>query len=138
MKIVVEKQADQKDIELIKNKLKSHNEKFTSPDNHKELTVFLQEESGEIKGGIIGGTYWGWLYIDSLWIDETLRHKGYGKKLLEMAEEEAKKRGCNNAHLDTHDFQSVNFYKKNGYEICGQLDDLPEGYNRYLLKKELK
>ena len=55
-----------------------------------------------------------------------------------MAEKEAKKRGCNNAHLDTHDFQAMNFYQKNNYEICGQLDDLPKGYNKYLLKKILK
>ena len=138
MKIVTTKQADQKDIEFIKKKLKSYNEKFTSPDNHKELAVFLHDEAGEIKGGITGATYWDWLCIDALWIDETLRHKGYGKKLLEMAEKEAKKRGCNNAHLDTHDFQAMNFYQKNNYEICGQLDDLPKGYNKYLLKKILK
>ena len=92
---------------------------------NKELAVYLQDTSGEIKGGIVGGTYWDWLYIDSFWIDETLRRQGYGKQLIEMAEEEAKKRGCKNAHLDTHDFQSIDFYKKNGYEICGLLDDLP-------------
>jgi ribosomal protein S18 acetylase RimI-like enzyme len=138
MKIVAAKKAAKKDIKFIKNKLKSYNEQFTSPDNHKELAVFLKDETGKIKGGITGGTYWGWLYIDSLWIDETLRHKGFGRKLLETAEKEAKKRGCENAHLDTHDFQALNFYKKNGYVICGQLNDLPKGYNRYLLKKKLK
>jgi GNAT superfamily N-acetyltransferase len=137
MKIIIDNKADQKDIEFIKNNLKRHNEKFTVPDNHKELAVFLKDEAGKIKGGITGGTYWDWLYIDSLWIEESMRLKGYGKKLLEVAEKEAKKRGCNNAHLDTHDFQAVNFYQKNGYEICGQLDDLPVGYNRYLLKKKL-
>lgn len=137
MKIIIDNKADQKDIEFIKNNLKRHNEKFTVPDNHKELAVFLKDEAGKIKGGITGGTYWDWLYIDSLWIEESMRLKGYGKKLLEVAEKEAKKRGCNNAHLDTHDFQVVNFYQKNGYEICGQLDDLPVGYNRYLLKKKL-
>lgn len=136
MKIIIDNKADQKDIEFIKNNLKRHNEKFTVPDNHKELAVFLKDEAGKIKGGITGGTYWDWLYIDSLWIEESMRLKGYGKKLLEVAEKEAKKRGCNNAHLDTHDFQAVNFYQKNGYEICGQLDDLPVGYNRYLLKKK--
>ena len=138
MKIITINNADQKDIDLIKNNLKTYNKKFTSPDNHKGLSVFLKDEKKDIKGGLVGGTYWDWLYIDSLWLDESLRHHGYGKKLLEEAEKEAKKRGCNNAHLDTHDFQSVNFYKKNGYEVCGQLDDLPKGYNRYLLKKKLK
>jgi len=66
-----------------------------------------------------------------------MRHKGYGKQLLELIEKEAIKRGCHNAHLDTHDFQALGFYQKNGYKIAGQLDNLPKGYNRYLLKKSL-
>ena len=58
MKIIIDNKADQKDIEFIKNNLKRHNEKFTVPDNHKELAVFLKDEAGKIKGGITGGTYW--------------------------------------------------------------------------------
>jgi hypothetical protein len=44
---------------------------------------------------------------------------------------------CQHAHVDTHDFQAVKFYKKNEYEICDQLNNLPEEYNQYLLKKDL-
>ena len=137
MKIIIENLSDQKDVDFIRDKIKGHNEKFAAPDNHKALAVFLKDENGNIRGGITGGTYWDWLHIDQLWIDEALRRKGYGQQLLDTAEKEAIKRGCSNAHLDTHDFQAVNFYKKNGYTICGQLDNLPKGYNRYLLKKEL-
>lgn len=138
MNIAVEEQSNQEDVEFIRSQLKSYNEKFTKPDNHQELAAFLKDEAGEIRGGILGGTYWNWLYIESLWIDESLRGQGYGKKLLEALEEKARQRGCGNAHLDTHDFQAVGFYQKNGYEICGQLDGLPEGYNRYLMKKKLQ
>ncbi len=134
---IIESYPNENSINFIKDELNKYNQMFAEPDNHKLLAVFLKDEAGKIKGGITGGTYWDWLYIDSLWIEELIRHKGYGKKLLEVAEKEAKKRGCNNAHLDTHDFQAVNFYQKNGYEICGQLDDLPVGYKRYLLKKKL-
>jgi ribosomal protein S18 acetylase RimI-like enzyme len=137
MEIVVEEQAEQKAVEFIRSQLKIYNEKFTVPDDHQELAVFLKDESGEVKGGILGGTYWNWLYIDTLWIDESLRGQGYGKELLGALEEGARQRGCENAHLDTHDFQAVGFYQKNGYEICGQLDGLPKGYNRYLMRKKL-
>lgn len=137
MKITLSPHPAPRDIKFIQNKLKTYNEKFTELDQHQELAVFLKDEKGKIQGGIIGGTYWNWLHIDALWIEESLQHKGYGKKLLDAAEKEAKKRGCHHAHLDTHDFQAVHFYQKNGYTTCGQLDDLPKGYNRYLLKKTL-
>ncbi|MFA5792505.1 MAG: GNAT family N-acetyltransferase [Candidatus Gracilibacteria bacterium] len=137
MQLIATKKPRKKDVEFIKDNLKKYNQKFTGPDNHQELAVFLKDENDQIKGGLTGGTYWDWLYIDALWIDESMRHKGYGKQLLELAENEAKARGCNNAHLDTHDFQALNFYQKNGYTICGQLDYLPKGHTRYLLKKTL-
>jgi GNAT superfamily N-acetyltransferase len=135
MKILVEKNAKKKDLEVIKNGLKKYNKQFSEEDKHEGLSIFIKDENNEIKGGLIGGTYWNWLYIDALWLSEELRHKGYGKQLLKKAEEEAIKRGSTHAHLDTHDFQAVEFYKKNGYTICGQLDDLPPGHTRYLLKK---
>ena len=33
-------------------------------------------------GGVIGSTYWDWLYIDLLWLKEELRGRGYGHQLL--------------------------------------------------------
>ncbi|HHA18874.1 MAG TPA: GNAT family N-acetyltransferase [Methylophaga sp.] len=138
MKIILENNANQKDTEVIKNGLKEYNKQFSDADNHEDLSVFLRDENNNVIGGLIGGTYWDWLHIDALWLSKEARHKGYGNQLLQKAENEAIKRGCNHAHLDTHDFQAVEFYKKNGYTICGQLDDLPKGYNRYLLKKDLQ
>lgn len=138
MKISIENNPSTKDIEVIKNGLKEFNKQFSKADNHMDLSIFLRDENNHIIGGLIGGTYWDWLHIDALWLSEDVRHKGYGRQLLQNAENEAIKRGCNHAHLDTHDFQALEFYKKNNYIVCGQLEDLPKGYNRYLLKKDLQ
>ena len=54
-----------------------------------------------------------------------------------MAEAEAIRRGCKNAHLDTLSFQALDFYKKYGYTVFGQLDGLPPGHSRYYLRKTL-
>lgn len=137
MKINIEHNPNKKDIEVIQEGLKEHNKKFTNPDNHEKLSVLLKDDDGKVLGGLLGGTYWDWLHIDSLWLDESMRNQGYGQQFLQEAEKEAIKRGCKHAHLDSHDFQAVEFYKKNGYIIAGQLDDLPEGYTRYLMKKDL-
>ena len=61
--------------------------------NVRALNVFINEK-GIIIGGLIGLTYWNWLYIDSLWVDIKHRGKGIGTKILETAEQEARLRGC--------------------------------------------
>ncbi len=55
--------------------------------------------------------------------------------MLRAAEQEAVKRSCLHAHLDTFDFQALPFYQKQGYEIFGQLEDYPVGHKRYFLQK---
>ncbi len=85
----------------------------------------------------IGASYWGWLVIEILWVAEALRGQGYGSRLLAAAEKEALQRGCRHAHLDTMSFQAPNFYLQHGYQVFGELHDLPHGHRRIFLKKEL-
>jgi ribosomal protein S18 acetylase RimI-like enzyme len=63
--------------------------------------------------------------------------KGLGSKLLQTAEAEAIRRGCKHAHLDTLDFQAPGFYLKKGYQVFGELQDLPPGHRRIFLRKDL-
>jgi len=122
------------DITFIEKELDKYNDQFAEPYKHRKLNIVLKD-GDEIIAGLLGGTYWGWLYIDRFWIKEEYRKSGLGTKILHIAEEEAIKRGCQNVHLDTHDFQAVDFYKKNGYVVVSKLEDLPKGFNKYLMKK---
>jgi len=81
--------------------------------------------------------YWGWLYVDLLWIEEELRGRGYGHRLLTRVEDEARKFGAKHAYLDTFSFQVPDFYKQHGYQVFGELQDFPPGHQRYFMKKEL-
>ena len=65
------------------------------------MNIVEYDENKNKIAGILGGTYWGWMYIDILWVDEKYRKQGLGSKLLEAAESEAKKRGCHSVHVDT-------------------------------------
>ena len=87
--------------------------------------------------GILGGTYWGWCHIDILWVDEKYRKTGIGSKLLKATEEEAIRRGCHSVHVDTMSWQAPEFYKKHGYRIIGELDNIPEGNKKFHLIKDL-
>jgi GNAT superfamily N-acetyltransferase len=95
------------------------------------------DTEGRIAGGLIGRVFCGWLFVESLWVDEPLRGKGVGKKLLELAETQAVQMGCQYAHLETFTFEARPFYEKLDYEVFAVLEDYPPGQTKYFLKKKL-
>jgi ribosomal protein S18 acetylase RimI-like enzyme len=126
------------EIDYINKSLEEYNNKIVGPDSHELLNIVEYNGNHEIIGGLLGGTYWGWLYISILWVDEKYRHQGIGKKLIAEAEQEAEKRGCKYAHVDTMSFQAPKFYKKLHYKVIGVVNDIPEGQRKYHLIKKLK
>ncbi len=130
---LVENEAEAR---FIRERLNEFNFRLVPNDQHQTLNLVLKHGE-EICAGLLGDTYWGWLYISILWVREDLRGQGVGSRLLAGAERIAFERGCRNAHLETHDFQALNFYQKHGYGIFGQLKDLPKGHTKYFLNKKL-
>ena len=76
--------------------------------------------------------------IDFFWIEENIRKRGYGKKLLTEMEKLAKEKGCDIIEVDTFSFQAPDFYIKNGYEVIGIAENVPRGHKHYYLYKNLK
>jgi GNAT superfamily N-acetyltransferase len=122
---------------IIGQGISDYNALQAGDDHGKNLCFVLQAPDQEIVGGVIGATYWNWLFINLMWIREDLRGRGYGHRLLELAEEEARQRGAKNAYLDTFSFQAPGFYQKQGYQVFGELQDFPEGHQRFFMKKQL-
>ena len=125
------------EIDYIREALTRFNNDRVGEDGHTPLSLVEYDEAGAIIGGLLGGTYWGWMYVDILWVHEDHRKRGIGSRLLEAAEAEAIRRGCHHVHLDTMSWQAPDFYKKHGYEIIGILPDIPSGNQKYLLMKKL-
>jgi len=136
MRIELDTHFKSRKVIFVKKKLDEYNLEYVDGYNVRALNVFINEK-GVIIGGLIGLTYWNWLYIDGLWVNIKHRGKGIGTKILETAEQEARLRGCIGIHLDTHDFQNVAFYERKGFKIQGEIKDLPKGHCRYLLTKIL-
>ena len=108
------------------------------PDDQCPLVLLLSDpETGEIIGGLWGGTGFAQFHISTLFVPETLRGSGIGRALMGQAEEEAVRRGCLGAWLDTFSFQAPGFYEKLGYTVMGAIENFPPGHCRYLLKKPL-
>jgi len=70
-------------------------------------------------------------------VEDAARGQGLGRRLIGLAEDEARRRGCRHAYLDTTSFQARPFYEKLGYRLWGQLEDFPQGHTRYFLQKAL-
>ncbi len=135
--LTLEDQSSEADQAAVREGLFAYNRKYAPDEQNCALNVFLRDEAGEIAGGLLGETFWGWLYVSILWVDERARGQGFGARLMAAAEEEAVRRGCRHAYLDTLTFQARPFYEKLGYRLFGVLEDLPPGFTRYFLQKDL-
>ena len=122
---------------IIGRGLSKYNIEQAGDNEFQRLCFALQTFESEIVGGVLGEVYWGWLYVDLLWIQDELRGHGYGHRLLTRLEDEARKLSARNACLDTFSFQMPDFYKEHGYQVFGELQDFPPGHQRYFMTKEL-
>jgi len=102
-----------------------------------QISVVLRNDEGQIVAGLTGKTWWGWLDVNRLWVDEGLRGQDIGTELIHKAEEIARERGCHSSLLDTMDFQARPFYEKLGYKVFTELNDFPKGHVRFYLSKKL-
>ena len=121
----------------ILGKLDAHSRSTIGSSHRKPVELEAKNEKGTLVGGLVGRTYWNWLYVEMLCVDPKYRGRGLGERLLREAEGLAKSRGCKYVHLDTFSFQSPGFYRKLGYRRFGQIGPYPKGHVRYYLKKKL-
>jgi predicted N-acetyltransferase YhbS len=65
------------------------------------------------------------------------RGQGLGGKVMAMAEQEARQRGCSAAVLFTIVFQAPDFYARQGYRELGRVECDPPGHTRVCMTKRL-
>ena len=123
--------------DYVRDRLSMFNSSQTGKSDYYPCSIFLKGEKGETLGGLLAHVWSDWLFVAILWVDEGLRGKGHATRLMDAAEDYARKRGCHSAHLDTHSFQARPFYEKRGYELFATLDDFPPGHKKFFLRKKL-
>ncbi|PKJ54141.1 GNAT family N-acetyltransferase [Bacillus sp. SN10] len=126
--------------EYIKNKVIQYNMSILTDEAKQpmeQVSFVVKNEEGKIFGGVTGTMYFHHLHIDFLWVDESVRHDGYGSQLLHKMEDVAKEKGCRLILLDSFSFQAPEFYKKHGYREYGVVEDHPKGHSQHFLEKRL-
>lgn len=121
--------------ELIDRGLDIYNEAKGGPLHALNFWVIARDEAGAPQGGLKAHCYFGWMFVDWLWVSPDARGGGVGSAVLHAAEAEARTRGCIGAHLQTYSFQAPSFYAKHGYERFGEIDEYPPGHSCIWLKK---
>lgn len=136
-RIVYEDNPEESAWGIIGHGIHDYNEQQAGDNKFQRLCFVLHAPDQVVVGGVIGEVYWDWFYLDLLWVKDELRGRGHGHRLLTQVEDEARQRGAKNVYLDTFSFQAPDFYKQHGYQVFGELQDFPPGYQRYFLTKQL-
>jgi GNAT superfamily N-acetyltransferase len=123
--------------QIVVDHLDAYNLGVTGLTAYSPVNFFLYDEADEIVGGLLALIWGGVLHVRILWVAETLRGKGHGRRLLEAAERRAVERGCRLMFLDTFTFQAPGFYERLGYEVYCRAEDWPVGHAHCFLRKVL-
>jgi GNAT superfamily N-acetyltransferase len=124
-------------IQALRQELIAYNIATAAIDTSRDFAVWLRDAYGSLMGGVVG-TIWGQcVEIHYLWVHPSLRGHGYGRRLLQTLEQEARAQQCYTAILNTYSFQAPDFYQRLGYEVFGVIDGYPQSYQKLFLKKHL-
>ncbi|OMF23484.1 GNAT family N-acetyltransferase [Paenibacillus sp. FSL H8-0548] len=139
MELYISHEPNKTDKEYVINKMIEFNLQHFPDDlkgRYQVVNLFLKDTNGEIYGGLVGEICWNWMEVHYLFVELDQRKLGYGKAILAEAEKLAKEKKCDFIKLDTLSFQALDFYKKQGYEVFGTLQNAG-GHSHYYLKKDI-
>jgi len=119
--------------------LYAYNDQFAGPMDNSMLSIGARDADNRIIGGLVANLQpgWKWMTVQRLWIEESYRRAGIGRRLVEAAEKEAQRLGCLHVAVDTMEFQAREFYEKQGYRVYAVQEDYPAGHRKFLLRKTL-
>lgn|SRR5512140_1334390 len=135
---VIESDPEPGDVQVLEDRLYEFNSGVTGITDGEGLAIFVRDDAGQIVAGICGHTWGGYCEIRQFWVEGSRRGRGLGTRLLEAAEQEARRRGCGQIFLITFSFQAPAFYTRHGFEILTAVDDYPRGHQNLLLRKRLE
>jgi GNAT superfamily N-acetyltransferase len=129
---------DDEERAVITDGLRAYNEAQAGPWDGRPLAIFARDpQTKQVVGGLLGRTSLGLLRVDTFFLPEELRCDRLGSRILAMAEQEGRRRGCTRAVLSTLHFQAPGFYLKQGWEIAARIECEPPGHTRFYMTKKL-
>ncbi len=102
-----------------------------------ERSVYVLESGGSIAGVLVLLPGEGSLLLDNVAVDPALQGRGYGRALIDFAEAEARRRGCPEMRLYTHEtmVENLRLYARLGYVETHRVTE--RDYDRVYMAKRL-
>jgi GNAT superfamily N-acetyltransferase len=107
------------------------------PAGYLPFVFHVLDDDGKVTGGATGYASFDWVFLELLFVPETLRGQGVGSQLLARVEAFGSEHKMIGVWLDTFSFQARPFYERHGYTVFGTIDNHPIGGQRYFLQKRL-
>lgn len=111
------RECTQQDEQAVLEGLRAYNQPYIGTSTDLSQCV---EEDGRVVAGILARLLGDCIYVEILWVDESLRH-----------------RGVKRIELDTFSFQAPEYYPKLGFREFGRVEPYAGTHGRYYFIKEL-
>ncbi|MGO1051240.1 GNAT family N-acetyltransferase [Crossiella sp. CA198] len=102
-----------------------------------EFTVRVTGDEGDLVAGLVAWTWGALAGIDLVWVRADSREAGWGSRLVQAAEAEARRRGCDRISVSSFTFQAPGFYRRHGFVETGRTLGIPGGHEDVHLFKRL-
>jgi GNAT superfamily N-acetyltransferase len=137
-RLAVSDELDPADAAVIMDGVRAYDLSRIGYRDFRRLAVAVRDrQTGKVVGGLYGRSEFGLVYVDWLFLPEDLRRARIGSRVLALAEEEGRRRGCTHIALTTLSVEAPGFYKKQGYAVAATLDCDPPGVARHYMTKRL-
>jgi len=138
VEISVTDELDAADAAVISDGLRAYYLRQAGYYDFRPLAVFVHEpQTGSLIGGLHGRSEFGLVYVAWFFLPKDRRRARIGSRVLAMAEDEGRRRGCPRIALTTLSIEAPGFYLKQGYDVAATIDCEPPGLARYYMVKKL-
>jgi len=111
-------------------------ERSPSASDGSEFTACVRS-GGRVVAGVYAAVFGRTCELQHLFVDPVLRRAGLGRRVMEVAEREAARRGCSQVVLFTHASLGERYYPRLGYDLVARVDEYPDGDSALWFKKDL-
>lgn len=125
------------DSDVIENGIRTYSEAYEPEYESVDFYKKLVDKDGRFIAGVLADVDKGGNgFVHALFVEEPLRRQGLGTYFMQEVEKLAKENGASMILTNAGDW-NVDFFKKNGYLLRGELKDVPKGHDCYELYKNI-
>jgi len=125
------------DADVIENGIRTYSEAYEPEYESVDFYKKLVDKDGRFIAGVMADVDKGGNgFVHALFVEEPLRRQGLGTYFMQEVEKLAKENGASMILTNAGDW-NVDFFKKNGYLLRGELKDVPKGHDCYELYKNI-